>query len=456
MKNLDNREFELAWQDRFENFSVEPDESMWMRLDAALANEESAKYKKRAFYLQMVAAAAIIFAFAAGILFIRLHSTNTHPQLSDNNRSKSEAPLKGKEEIDKQNQKVPTITQGENKGSEETKSVRIGVFQKPVVQEAGKKLYSRLPVLNNNTTVESRDLKFGFLQKRSITFNTPVGPLAFRKKFDHETYETSVLPHTGNNNKSWAGINMGSGIFDPNISYGSRSNLLALDRVTGNQAAYMSSSSADYNNSLVEKPQYDPGITYYWGINFGHDFGDKWVLQTGIGYQVASSTTNVNTVFELADNENRYAYQVVGIKALNNSGQGQINNGSEQIELRNTYDFLSIPVLMGYRLYDGPVKWIVSGGISPVMLMANKIYNPDNLVEKESLSPGSDSPYKQFNLNGVLATTIGINLFNNYQLSISPSYNVGLGYLTKDTENVNFNSRPSYFMLAGNLSYIFN
>lgn len=450
MKNLNRQDFELVWRDRFENYSVEPDEMLWIKLDAALANEESVKYKRRALYLQMVATAALFFAIAVGLLFIR---HNTHKGNS-----------------------LKTISETATSGSKDTQEKTIGNpgqdTKKTIIQPGTVKnepvhnrpLASTMAPLKNEKSISDNDYTQGlssreknkfslrFLQKRKLSlWYSPEKPSIYN---NFELYETSVLPSKTPDKKFWAGINMGSGVFDPNISYGTRSNFLSLQKVSSDYAAIGAPPTLNNYNPMVEEPQYDPGITYVWGINFGHDLGKKWIIQTSVDYQLANSSTGVNTYFELADNNNKYAYQAVGMEAFGNTEQGQINTSGERIELKSTYDFLVIPVMMGYKLYDGTLKWIISGGISPVLLIQNKIYSPDNLVEKVSLTPGSESTYKPFNLNGVLSSTVGLTLFNNYQLSISPSYNFGLGYLTKETNN--FNSRPSYFMVAGNLSYIFN
>lgn len=69
MNDLDKRsEFDDEWQNAFADAEVEPSDDVWVKVDAFLANDEARRYRNKAFYYKLVAAASIVVAIGFGLL----------------------------------------------------------------------------------------------------------------------------------------------------------------------------------------------------------------------------------------------------------------------------------------------------------------------------------------------------------------------------------------------------
>ena len=66
MKDLNKSRFEEEWRKAFEEAELPPNNDVWARLDAHLANQESRKYKNRLVWFQRIAAGVLLLLLGSG------------------------------------------------------------------------------------------------------------------------------------------------------------------------------------------------------------------------------------------------------------------------------------------------------------------------------------------------------------------------------------------------------
>ena len=65
---MERQKFDDSWKKAFDQAEVSPSDNLWTNIELDLEKAEGSKIKRRLLFYQMVAAASVIFAMAAGSL----------------------------------------------------------------------------------------------------------------------------------------------------------------------------------------------------------------------------------------------------------------------------------------------------------------------------------------------------------------------------------------------------
>jgi hypothetical protein len=484
MKKL-NDNFENSWKEKFEDAEATPAASVWDRIDASMAGGVIKRYKRKLFYYQITAAASILLAllFGSYTLYNLISNSGSEqlvtapsnmvesdsneadprdfpseqvPDLKDIDNSVAESdPIKDNQNKTRRNSAVL------DKQATEANSESIFVFMTSNQAIADKQSDSESKYLNKyevlsyhpessfNVPYEKPGRKF-YLEKKVNPFDTPyVMPL--------ETEEQEEGPK-----KLWAGLMVSSGVFNPNINYNGSPDIMAdATPNTLGSVEHIDASSADLQSQTnllasykPEESSYNSEMSVSYGLDFGYKFSKKFVLFSGVGYQHNFGSTSVNTYIEPTESHAKYANHAIVIeRASPESGLNSYNELNSEVQLNSTFEFVTIPVNFGYFLVDRKFKWLMTAGVSTDIFIKNSIEDSQNLFDPVQYRQGDDSPYNPIYFNGRFGTMVNYTFLKNYQLSLEPSYRIGLSELTSD--NSTFSSRPSSFMISAGIAYVF-
>ncbi len=499
MKKL-NDNFENRWKEKFEDAEAAPQVSVWDRIDASMAGSEIRRYKKKLFYYQITAAASILLALLFGSYSLyNLISTQETEQLATTPAAVIENDDKKADSRDIQEESVgglmdmeeesnsrlsdidqvasetnlrrgnpnSTIQSGNllNKETIEDNSGSVLAYltsnqgskqenpEKQLVSDGGYlnnyDVLSYHPVSSFQVPYEKPGRKF-YLEKKVNPFDEPyLVPLEIEEQDEDPS-------------KLWAGIMVSSGVFDPNINYNGSSNVMAdatpntlgsVERIDAASADHQSQSNflASYK---PEESGYNSDMSVSYGLDFGYKFSKKFVLFSGVGYQHNFGSTSVNTYIEPTESHAKYANHAIVIeRASPESGLDSYNELNSEVRLNSTFEFVTIPVNFGYFLVDKKFKWLMTAGVSTDIFIKNSIEDSQNLFDPVQYKLGDDSPYNPVYFNGRFGTMVNYTFLKNYQISLEPSYRVGLNELTSNTSS--FSSRPSSFMISAGIAYVF-
>lgn len=485
-----NNNFEKQWREQFQDAKVAPGSSVWDRIDASLSGNQVAYYKKKLFYYKMVAAASILLALAIGTFSIYNFIQDPGPQLTeislDQETSQPAQYTPGQQSIS--NSGISTLPGPEM----DVKDALAQVIA--VTNDSGGEIMSSTEqneeywmALGRAQEEESeRSESFAFAGKDNssgqtsrleslfkVPYERPSRKYAIEKKINPydqpykldmlalETYEEDGRDDPG---KLWAGVNFTSGFFDPNISYGGHgqadmfSNVNpgtsgSVERIYGSNAEIQDQASSIMSYK-PEESSYQSNISLSYGVDFGYRFSKRFVLISGVGYQQNHGSTSVKTYIEPASSNTKYANHAIVIeKAGPESGLNTYNELNSEVQLNSTFEFVTVPVNVGYYLIDKKIKWLMTAGMSTDIFIKNTIDDSQNMFDPINYKPGDESPYNPVYFNGKLGTMVHYTFSKNYQISLEPSYRIGISSFTKD--NSAFSSRPSSFLISAGFSYLF-
>ena len=469
MKKL-NDSFENRWKEQFEDAEATPSASVWDRIDANMAGSEVKRYKKKLFYYQVTAAASILLALLFGSYILFNLNSDTNPgqlvqlpsAVEGSESGQADTPDTSKEQIqnylesDKyQSGTTPRVASTENRP--EIVPVSLTSNQ----DEIEKELKDVRNFMNENAAItyhlessfnvpyEKPGRKY-YLQKKENPFETPY-VMPFEEEDQNEDPQ-----------KLWAGVLVSSGVFDPNINYNGSPDIMAdaspntlgsVERINATSADLQSQS----NSMASYKPEesgYRSEMSVSYGLDFGYKFSKKFVLFSGVGYQHNFGSTSVNTYIEPTESHSKYANHAIVIeRASPESGLNSYNELNTEVQLNSTFEFITIPVNFGYYLVDKKFKWLMTAGVSTDIFVKNSIDDSQNLFDPIQYKLGDESPYNPVYFNGKFGTMLNYTFLRNYQLSLEPSYRIGLSELTNN--NAAFSSRPSSFMISAGIAYVF-
>ncbi len=483
MKKLSNRtELDRQWEDAFKDAEMAPSEGVWDKIDSALSREEAGHFRKRAFFFKLLAAASIAFALGVGLFSINYYLDNNAGQVAVQNDEyndnldllNNETELALENNAENSDQKIT-----DNQVPEESISESVFLAEAENKEVKFVKAESKVSVLLRNENEIPSDkiadtnhlpeyLSLNEIQGQGINMSSSEELIY---EIDH-IYLIPIMPKGSSKIKRekesgvfLAGLDFSTGIFDPNFQAGGSDLAIAGSSFARNGGAvYENAQVESINNQYApfntmnksfavvrssgKKPE--PKIAFSYGANLGFKFTPRIVVQTGIAYRRANTTATTTGYLKEANSDSRipiiatYQYQLDGLATVNPISETTLNN---------QFEFLSIPLRLGYVLMDRKINVSLMAGISSEFYLGNSIEDGSNYLETLSISPGEGSPYKSYYFNGSLGTMLGYSFAENYAVTVEPSYRFALNSLTRD--DFYLNSLPSSFMLSFGVLYNF-
>lgn len=483
MKKLSDRtKFDKRWEDVFNDAELAPSEGVWDKIDSALSKEEAGYFKKRAFLFKMLAAASVAFALGVGLFSINYYLDQNTEQVAiqidgqnDNlDLLKKESDLAAEKNIEHAAQKGIDDQEPEEQllqavviAESENNEVKV-IYDEPV---AVVPLDNKDDIsLNKFTSIDASREYFSLneIHGQGISMSSSEEMIY---KIDH-IYLIPIMPEGASKVKKdkesgifLAGLDFSTGVFDPNFQtdaggFNNASSSFARDGAAVYSNAMVESINDQYaafntmNKSFAvvrgsgKKPE--PKIAFSYGANIGFKLTRRVIVQTGIAYRRANTTSTTTGYIEDSNSDSRipiistYQYQFDGLTKVNLISETNLNN---------QYEFLSIPLRAGYMIVDRKVNLSLMAGISSEFFLNNQIEDGSEYLATLTNSPGDGSPYKGIYFNGSLGTVLGYNFFRNYSITVEPSYRFALNSFTRD--DYYLNSLPSSFMLSFGVAYNF-
>jgi hypothetical protein len=167
----------------------------------------------------------------------------------------------------------------------------------------------------------------------------------------------------------------------------------------------------------------------------------------------SSTSTEISSYIDNPSSNRKIAYQALNSATIESAGVNTVNLSGDEIKLNYTYEFVSLPVSLGYYLIDKKFDWMLMAGLSTDIFLKNTFSDENGLFETTTITAGEDSPYNRSYLNGTFGTQFGMSFSERYRVSLEPSYRLGLTEFTK--ESATGISQPSSFYVTAGISYFF-
>ncbi|GJM29756.1 MAG: hypothetical protein DHS20C17_23910 [Cyclobacteriaceae bacterium] len=473
-------EFEKVWRDTFDGAEAEPSDRLWVGIEAGIANEEAARFRRGMAFYRWVAAAGVILV-AGFIGYMALDSQHSGqlarhesdvkqeetgqspigsiPQTQNPDKVESAGKVESAIEEDNsqdyhsqqlnasgRNTEEPTRSTPNSSSSTTVKNQNILDDQK---NSAGQ--VSQVSPLTASPSGDTQNLGYQNARNEATDVKRNIDQLVQVKGRHESTLEALSLPEPSENvigvvvfpnkesspgSRLWAGLNMAPGYFDPNynVQNGTAANALASP-----------GSTAFSNPSIGE--QHNSGLSMSIGMEMGMRISDRWQLSSGLQYLNNSIQSSTNLVI---DNTPVFSST---IESLDLSESRLSDVSYEPAELDNTFQFLSVPVLAGYLVVDRKVKLLLNAGIASDFFLKNRISAVDQTLESVTINPGSSAPFRSVYFNGLLGAQASYEILPRYLVTLEPRYKLAITDFTRP--EVSYTSSPSSFGVGVGIKYVF-
>lgn len=245
-------------------------------------------------------------------------------------------------------------------------------------------------------------------------------------KYSDEWYADNSLPDENAKESKWAV----GGNFSP----------ILLNSSNNTRSDYAVSNAAFVNS----RPDAEtPAIAYSGGLDVNYSISEKWSLQSGVyylkqGYEVedfvvlknsfentnsSSSNTNIGNISfnnpdklfdnEMVINETNYGFDVLAIQF--------------DSYLLQSIEFLEIPFVLKYHLFDKKTRIYILGGFNAGFLIGNNVY-----LENNNSSIGKTDGINSLIYKSIIGFIVEYPLSKKISLSLSPTYKYQLNSINKN------------------------
>lgn len=479
--------FEDQWKDAFEHAELTPDKSVWSGIRAEMANQTADKYKRSAIYFRWLAAASVtilIGVVAASSYYyfnqekqlVGDEGSITKNEISDQNNSNDQNIISNRsgnddlaniwesseieksqtdpeDLVDNKNQNIASVeiedtgtkisnSYPENSASSIEEKTGLPVFNSHIEGNA-------ISVVDNGENVEHVAL---FNHEKKPRLRDQLDPLGYSlltgvPEDDVYLQMIPILDHLNlRKNKShykdlWAGLSFGGGNFDPNMSF---------DQPNVSSVAFEAQGLDAFSNTVanVQMEEQTPAFSIGLGFDVGTKLSPKIVLQSGITYQRYSSESISSFELQNTVSGQNDAFLLAADRSLESS---QNVNYTSTYQVNNEFEYLSVPIEMGYLLVDRKFGFLLSSGMATDFFMKNTISDDSNLRNEVTVNNGDSSPYKSVNLNAIVGGELYYAFNDNYLVALEPSYKFSIDGITKS--DANFLSKPHSLFVGFKFKY---
>ncbi len=478
-KGREKKDFESVWAERFADAESTPAPHVWKNISGELANQQVGTYKKRAFYYQLAAAASLFIALVLGALYFatgpnenindqvalkqdvneekvkRQALTATETRTNESAIIDSNIPvtsanedLELRDDKQKPGDTSPSqLSPEENKGTTMTNAILLADDDQKIEQNSA--LTANLDDAELAQVQQDDLFALSQLTARTSRVQWLVGAKAAPDRiYGVPIYENAKENQDKDEGQSlWAGLNLGSGNFDPNYGPPTGS---ANEAALASEDAFAPGDLEANTAGLPLREESSSGPAIAIGLDVGKSVGKRWVLQTGLTYGRYRVNSNTNLVFSSAD-EKAVPLSFQNREAL--FSEEEITVTSESVDVDNNFQILSIPVKAGFVLVDKKFNILLNAGLASDIYLGNSLNTSGDEFGSYDINPGADSPYRRVHLNGLTSVQLGYQIQDNYYLSLEPSYRKALSDFAKNGNN--FSSRPSSVGLVVGFRYLF-
>ncbi|MFC2123882.1 hypothetical protein ACFLU5_03640 [Bacteroidota bacterium] len=459
-------EFEQSWMEVFDVAKVRPSDQVWYQINATLANNEASGYKKSLLFFKLLAAASVVFAIGVGIYsgYLNLQNKSTETSIADSE------PVEEIQNIPRDT-KTPIVVDSESekedfKDNIVTDDASLPLFVAEIAEDENTLELSEINVLEISDQKELNKIS-------DIAWNPDISEPGIRKYIRYMPdylylEEAEVIEEE--EPAFWAGVNFSAGVFNPNVEYGASSRNFsplsflkgqadeamgagppASDQPDDMEAVIADERLSNYEVAGYEQSDYQADQALAYSFNLGYRLGHKWMLESGIAYRYNKASTITYSYFSDPVNENR----IPNTYALEYTTQdlNQVNYSTEGYKVYNTFEYLAVPLDVGYLLINGKFNMLLKTGVSTNIFLQNTIESQDVGFDQIQLDNSEETPFRDIYLNGKLSTQLTYTLFKRYHISLEPGYRFALNSMTTDISR--FSSYPSSFMISTGIWYSF-
>ena len=250
--------------------------------------------------------------------------------------------------------------------------------------------------------------------------------------------------HSSLSEKLWTSIGFAAGSFN------------TIQPAVGGSAPQPSALAMNAGPIVDEETQAS-GFAYSMGVNVGTRLSERWVLQGGLNYLTNSSDYTANNVVVTSAGPQQQRFRAATTHEVINKEAEDLNNKilfSAPYNVNNSMRYLSIPMQAGYLLVNKTFGVQLNAGVATDVFLQNTVTPDSDNLDKATQPGGPDSPYRTFNLSGLVGTEFSYRIGDHYRLSVNPGLRYPFSTIYKSELGVL--ASPLTFDVGVRFRYIFH
>lgn len=450
MSQQDNKKWENQWEEAFKGVSEAPSPLVWKSVEASLANGGS---PNKAWWF-WVAAAFLGGVITTTAMFFLLNGHQTQElalQPSTSTDTQSEVST---EEL------TPTTDQRmfENQKPNLAMDGPMAVVRVPREKNQGYNIGARNSNLvsgreneapENHLTAtfahnssESRLVQIDRIMPQLLPEET-ISSIEVRGVYIFDP--SKFKPKENTDKKAWlAGLAFSSGAFQQS-SGGNE-----MDKASINTTGPVPDPAGFVDYS-------DMGISSSMAMNVGRRFNKRWMLSAGVGYQITTNQSTSNLI--LVNESNKDVKNVIGelsaseMAFSNPSADGfQLEVSPDAYKMQNSYQFVTVPLSVGYFLIDKKWKLNLNAGLNTDIFYQYNSRTEASDLQDYVVKPSDDKDWKYLNMSLAGGLELSRVMAHNYVVALAPGYRHAMSEFGVKGNN---QLQPNVFHVTLRFNYIF-
>lgn len=459
------------WIKKLSEAEVAHSDAVWEGIEMQLDKDgEVKRLRKTVMLYKWLAAACVLFALLSGAYtyFSNDSSAAFDQQLSlDNNTKLNEGEVKNQQEqeaigdptdnaalVQKQ---VSESTAPANKYTHTLKPQSAASIDAPLSAQENTEYVSNNSYLRMASTEYGKSLKevlpsaaggFNSFNKTIITSQSGAEEIKSPIVKEDKLLIAEVLPNEEaaekeeNTNKGseqfWTAVGFAAGTFSNTTPTSPAAAAGVLNNSFAGQTAAAESNS--------------PGYTYAVNLMVGTKVSQRWIIQGGMSYITQSSDYTATSVVA---NPVEQTLKAASINQFEKNADTNVKASiltTSPYTVNNNIQLISFPMQAGFIVMDRKVGFQINSGFSTDLFLQNTITPQVENLEKSTQGRGDDSPYKAFNISGLIGTEVSYRFGDHYRLALSPGLRYPFSSIYKTDLGVK--SSPLTFDVAVRFRYI--
>ena len=188
-------------------------------------------------------------------------------------------------------------------------------------------------------------------------------------------------------------------------------------------------------SASTEGTDHQRALSFSYGLDVGMALSEHWIVESGVDYNRFSTTTH--TRYEGTNVRTGERFPLTAYNNYNLNESDIDANPTAQTDVDNTYEFVSIPMKVGYRFNLKRVSLVLSSGVAANFFVKNAIASSsERFATANVYAQDAESPFNRRYLSGLLSGGVHYNIVSRYHISFTPSYAFALSDLTREESDL--------------------
>ena len=179
-----------------------------------------------------------------------------------------------------------------------------------------------------------------------------------------------------------------------------------------------------------------PRLANSFGVLVGYKIDGRWTIQSGATISKSVTSIDSKTIYARPDRNGSVNFRLSCFTGPSyiplQSGLHPAQGDSTLVSAKNTLRYISIPIVLQYRITRGRLSVSPGAGIGTNFLLINKIESRINTANGYQESMTSTGGLRSAYFNSFLTLNAAYKINNRIAFSFTPVAQVGLSSITQD------------------------